>query len=154
MSKRSLPFITVIMQIAAFSLDLSTSNKNFETTKYSLERSFQKKQGYPEKSVLKFLRKTLRSNLKSPKSKEKKLALTLFYYVSWEIWLGNSKKLLYINQSRFYIFSHPWEFKCLSLQDVLAFLTINPLQTESRRDFLSWKDLFKRNKDIQKNTAF
>ena len=82
MSKRSLPFITVIMQIAAFSLDLSTSNKNFETTKYSLERSFQKKQGYPEKSVLKFLRKTPRSNLKSPKSKEKKLALTLFYYVS------------------------------------------------------------------------
>ena len=42
--------------------------------------------------------------VKSFKSKKKKLALTLFYYVSWEIWLGNSKKLICIDQSRFYIF--------------------------------------------------
>ena len=34
--------MTVITQIRAFPLNLSTSNKNFETTKYSLERSFQK----------------------------------------------------------------------------------------------------------------
>ena len=30
------------MQIRTTSLNLGTSNKNFETTKYSLERSFQK----------------------------------------------------------------------------------------------------------------
>ena len=30
------------MQIRTFSLNLVTSNKNFETTKYPLERSFQK----------------------------------------------------------------------------------------------------------------
>ena len=35
------------------------------------------------------------------KSKKKKLALTSFYYVSREIWLGNSKKLICIDQSRF-----------------------------------------------------
>ena len=42
--------------------------------------------------------------VKSLKSKKRKLALTLFYYVSQEIWLGNSKKLICIDQSRFYIF--------------------------------------------------
>ena len=42
-NKRSRTFITVITQIRTFSLNLGTSNKNFETTKYSLERSFQKK---------------------------------------------------------------------------------------------------------------
>ena len=40
-SKRSRTFITVITQIRTFSLKLSSSNKNFETTKYALERSFQ-----------------------------------------------------------------------------------------------------------------
>ena len=46
------------------------------------------------------------------KSKKKKLALTLFDYVSQEISLGNSKKLIIcIDQVRFYIFSHPREFK-------------------------------------------
>ena len=49
--------------------------------------------------------------VKSLKSKKKKLTLTLFYYVSREIWLGNSKKLICIDQSRFYIFSHPRELK-------------------------------------------
>ena len=34
--------LTVVTQIRTFSLNLGTSNKNFETTKYSLERSFQK----------------------------------------------------------------------------------------------------------------
>ena len=43
-SKRSCSFITVITQISIISLNLGTSNKNFETTKYSLERSFQKEQ--------------------------------------------------------------------------------------------------------------
>ena len=42
---------------------------------------------------------------KSLKSKKKRLALTFFYYFSREIWLGNSKKLICIDQSRFYIFS-------------------------------------------------
>ena len=41
MSKGSRTFIKVIMQIKTFSLNLGTSNKNFEPTKYSLERSFQ-----------------------------------------------------------------------------------------------------------------
>ena len=49
--------------------------------------------------------------VKSLKSKKKKLALTLFYYVSREIWLVNSKKLISIDQSRLYIFSYPREFK-------------------------------------------
>ena len=52
--------------------------------------------------------------VKSLKSKKKKLALTLFYYASREIWLDNSKKLICIDQSRFYIFSHPQEFKNVS----------------------------------------
>ena len=41
-SKRPRTFITVITQITTFSLNLAASNKNYETTKYSLERSFQK----------------------------------------------------------------------------------------------------------------
>ena len=45
--------------------------------------------------------------VKSLKSKKKNLALTLFYYVSREIWLGNSKMLICIDLSRFHIFSHP-----------------------------------------------
>ena len=49
--------------------------------------------------------------IESLKSKKKKLALTSFYYVSWEIWLGNSKKLICIDQSGFYIFSYPQQFK-------------------------------------------
>ena len=48
--------------------------------------------------------------VKSLKRKKKKLTLTLFY-VRREIWLGNSKKLNCIDQSRFYIFSQPREFK-------------------------------------------
>ena len=40
-SKRPRTFIIVITQIITFSLNLGTSNKNFKTTKYSLERSFQ-----------------------------------------------------------------------------------------------------------------
>ena len=42
-SKRSCTFITVITQIRTFSVNLGTFNKNFETTEYSLERSYQKK---------------------------------------------------------------------------------------------------------------
>ena len=42
-SKRSPTFITMMTQIRTFFLNLGTSNKNFETTKYSLEKSFQKK---------------------------------------------------------------------------------------------------------------
>ena len=49
--------------------------------------------------------------VKSLKSKTKKLALILFRYVSQEIRLGNSKKLICLDQSRFYIFSHPQELK-------------------------------------------
>ena len=47
----------------------------------------------------------------SLKSKKKKLTLTLFYSVSPEIRLGNSKNLIRIGQSRFYIFSQAREFK-------------------------------------------
>ena len=50
-------------------------------------------------------------SLKTKKKNKKKLALTSNYYVSQEIWLGNSKKLICIDQSRFYIFSHPREFE-------------------------------------------
>ena len=49
--------------------------------------------------------------IKSLKSKKRKLAVTLFHYIIREIWLGNSKKFICIDQSRFYIFSHPREFK-------------------------------------------
>ena len=45
--------------------------------------------------------------VKSLKNKKKKLTLTLFYYVIREIWLGNSKKLICIDQLRFYISLHP-----------------------------------------------
>ena len=40
----------------------------------------------------------LEGNVKSLKSKKKKLALTSLYYVSQEIWLDNSKKLIYIDR--------------------------------------------------------
>ena len=42
---------------------------------------------------------------------EMNLAIISSYNVSQEIWLGNSKKLIYIDQSRLYIFSHPREFE-------------------------------------------
>ena len=48
--------------------------------------------------------------IKSLKSKKKKLALTWFY-VRQKMWLGNSEKLICMDQSRFYIFSQPPEFK-------------------------------------------
>ena len=41
----------------------------------------------------KYFIKTVNTLITSLKSKKKKLALTLFYYVSREIWLGNSKSL-------------------------------------------------------------
>ena len=46
--------------------------------------------------------------VKSLKSKKKKLALTLLCYISRDIWLGNSSKLVCIDQSKFYI-SHTRE---------------------------------------------
>ena len=69
--------------------------------------------------------------VKGLKSKKKKLALTLFYYVSREIWLANSKKLICIDQSRFEIFSHPREFKNVNIFFTIPFLAINHLQAES-----------------------
>ena len=70
---------------------------------------------------------------KSLKSSKKNLALTLFYYVSREMWLGNSKKLICIDQSRFEIFSHPREFKNVNITFLtIPFLAINHLQAESR----------------------
>ena len=47
----------------------------------------------------------------SLKSKKKKLALTSIYYVSWEICLVSSKKLMHKDQPRIYIFSHQREFR-------------------------------------------
>ena len=53
------------MQTRTLSLNLDTSNRNFEISKYSLERSFQKEYEYPKKEKKsEFFRKTLRSNLK------------------------------------------------------------------------------------------
>ena len=70
--------------------------------------------------------------VKSLKNKRKKLALTLFYYASREIWLGNSKKLICMDQSRFYIFTPARIQKCFTqLRNILAFLTINHQQAES-----------------------
>ena len=57
---------------------------------------------------------TLYNKIKKKKKrslKSKKKKLQLFYYVSQETWLGNSKKVTCIDQSRFYIFSHPRELK-------------------------------------------
>ena len=62
--------------------------------------------------------------IKSLKSKKKKLAVTLFYYVSREIWLASSKRLICIDQSRFYIFLH--------YTRIQKYLTINHLQAEPR----------------------
>ena len=53
--------------------------------------------------------------IKSLKSKKKKLTLTSFYYVSRETCLGNSKKLICIDQLRCCIFSHPREFKMFNI---------------------------------------
>ena len=47
-------FVTVIMQIRIFSLNLRNSNENFKTTKYSLERSFQKEQEYQKNIYIYF----------------------------------------------------------------------------------------------------
>ena len=58
------------MQNRPFLLNLGPAKKSFQTSKYSLERSFQKDKGYQKKTkkkkiILKFFRKTLRSNLKT-----------------------------------------------------------------------------------------
>ena len=45
------------------------------------------------------------------KSKKKKMALTLFYCLGQETWLGDSGTLIYINQSRFYNFFHVGKLK-------------------------------------------
>ena len=51
-----------------------------------------------------------------------------------EIWLGNSKKLICIDESRFYMFSHLPELKNISqLQNIFSFLTINHLEAESHK---------------------
>ena len=53
------------MQIRTFSLNLGTSNKKFQATKYSLKRPFEKEYEYISKKNFfsKYFRKTLRSNL-------------------------------------------------------------------------------------------
>ena len=63
----------------------------------------------------------IRVPLKVLKSKKKKLALTSFYCVSREIWLGKSKKLICLGQSSFYIFSHPRELSYMLFLFVLQF---------------------------------
>ena len=64
-SKRPRTFITLIMQIRKFLLNLGTCNKNFEAIEDSLGRSFQKELKYILKGIRKkkFFRKTLRCNL-------------------------------------------------------------------------------------------
>ena len=49
--------------------------------------------------------------LKDLKARKKKLALTSFCNISQEIWLDNSEKFIYIDQSRFYISLQPREFR-------------------------------------------
>ena len=64
--------------------------------------------------------------MKSLKSKKKKLALTLFYYLSQEMWLSNSRKLIYTDQSRFYNFSHPENSKMFNMTSkYFSFLSNN-----------------------------
>ena len=59
---------------------------------------------------------------------------TLFYYVSREIWLGNSKKAYLHTPIKILHFLTPTRIqKCLTqLQNILAFLTINHPQAKSR----------------------
>ena len=45
------------------------------------------------------------------KKQEKKLALTLFYFLGKELWLGSSWKLICIDQSGFYNFLDAGEFR-------------------------------------------
>ena len=52
-SKRPRTFVTVIMQIRTFSLNLGTYNKNFEAIEDSLGRSFQKELKYILKGIKK-----------------------------------------------------------------------------------------------------
>ena len=54
----------MVTQIRRFFLNLGTLDKNFKTTKYSLERSFQKEEEYQKTFFSKYFIKTLRSNLK------------------------------------------------------------------------------------------
>ena len=49
MSKGSHTFITLIKLIMTFSLNLGTSNKSFETTKYSLENLFKRNKNIKKK---------------------------------------------------------------------------------------------------------
>ena len=73
------------------------------------------------------------------KSKKKKLALTSFYWLRQKTWLGDSWKLTYINQSRFYNFFHVGKLKNIHnffikniFINILAFSTLSHLQAESR----------------------
>ena len=52
--------------------------------------------------------------IKSLESKKKKLTLTSFYYLSGEMWLGNSWKVICIDQSKLHNFSHTGKFKNVS----------------------------------------
>ena len=83
-SKRSRTFITVIMQIRTFSLNLGTSNKNFETTKYSLKRSFQKKYEYQKKNI--FFRNCPEKQCVLTLSSCKSCLLNFLYYCTFNFW--------------------------------------------------------------------
>ena len=58
MGKRSRTFIIVITQSHTFSLNLGTSNKNFEATKYFPGKFFQKEQEYQIKKIENFQKNT------------------------------------------------------------------------------------------------
>ena len=86
------------------------------------------------------LYKKLHFFIKSLKSKKKKLALTSSYYVSREIWLGNSKNLICIDQSRFYIFLHSRDFKNI-VSNFFSFFNNKPPViwiAHVTRDFLTY----------------
>ena len=64
-----------------------------------------------EKKTYSFYTKNYFFLIRVPKSKKKKLVLTLFYCLGQETWLDDSWKLIFINQSRFYNFSQLGKFR-------------------------------------------
>ena len=64
--------------------------------------------------------------MESLESRKKNLALTLLYYLSQELWLGKSRKLICTNQSRFYNFSPPLPLK--KKKKIALFLDISQVK--------------------------
>ena len=84
------------------------------------------------------------------KSKQKKLTLTSFYYVSSAVWSDNWRKLIWIDQSRFDNFSYLREFKIcwtyVELQNILAFFNNAPpaslVRAYNKRFFICYSSFY------------